>query len=316
MAERRRSVPSSAGQRVKRKVIVALALTTFVPLLVVTYCLYAYTWPFLTPERQAQDLPWMLLLLAFTGVMMTAGSFLLWDLAKSVARTAEALPREPAGGGRLQPRARSGETVRPAERRSGCPHALLLADAQHHRAASRRCQPVLETAGRSLQGTRIDQRPSEGVLVQGRGHGPVQPALFLDPARGRSVPLSPLQPPRVGGPLGPGWFQGRQRRPRPRGGGRNAARHGRHPAQAVARDQRDLPVWRRRVRRPAGGDVEERREAVRGPHPIHPVQLDVQPREARDGQLRHRLAAGRRHPFDRGADPGRRRSALRGQAGG
>ena len=91
MAERRRSVTSSAGQRVKRKVIVALALTTFVPLLVVTYCLYAYTWPFLTPERQAQDLPWMLLLLAFTGVMMTAGSFLLWDLAKSVARTAEAI---------------------------------------------------------------------------------------------------------------------------------------------------------------------------------------------------------------------------------
>jgi diguanylate cyclase (GGDEF)-like protein len=53
--------------------------------------LYAYTWPFLTPERQAQDLPWMLLLLAFTGVMMTAGSFMLWDLAKSVARTAEAV---------------------------------------------------------------------------------------------------------------------------------------------------------------------------------------------------------------------------------
>jgi diguanylate cyclase (GGDEF)-like protein len=91
MAERGRPVRSSAGQRVKRKVIVALALTTFVPLLVVTYCLYAYTWPFLTPERQAQDLPWMLLLLAFTGVMMAAGSFMLWDLAKSVARTAEAV---------------------------------------------------------------------------------------------------------------------------------------------------------------------------------------------------------------------------------
>jgi diguanylate cyclase (GGDEF)-like protein len=90
MAKRGGPVTSSAGQRVKRKVIVALALTTFIPLLVVTYCLYAYTWPFLTPERQARDLPWMLLLLAFTGVMMAAGSFMLWELATSVARTAEA----------------------------------------------------------------------------------------------------------------------------------------------------------------------------------------------------------------------------------
>jgi diguanylate cyclase (GGDEF)-like protein len=91
MTKRGGAVTSSAGQRVKRKVIVALALTTFIPLLVVTYCLYAYTWPFLTPERQVRDLPWMLLLLAFTGVMMAAGSFMLWELATSVARTAEAV---------------------------------------------------------------------------------------------------------------------------------------------------------------------------------------------------------------------------------
>jgi diguanylate cyclase (GGDEF)-like protein len=97
MTKRGRPVPSSAGQRVKRKVIVALALTTFVPLLVITYCLYTYTWPFLTPDRQARDLPWMLLLLGSTGLMMAAGSFMLWDLAKSVARTAEAVtaPKKP-----------------------------------------------------------------------------------------------------------------------------------------------------------------------------------------------------------------------------
>ncbi|HET8578293.1 MAG TPA: GGDEF domain-containing protein [Methylomirabilota bacterium] len=91
MATRGKSASSSAGQRVKSKVIVALALTTFLPLLVITYCLYAYTWPFLTPERQARDLPWMLLLLGFTGVMMAAGSLMLWDLAKSAARTSEAV---------------------------------------------------------------------------------------------------------------------------------------------------------------------------------------------------------------------------------
>ncbi len=105
MAKRGRPVPSSAGQRVKRKVIVTLALTTFVPLLIVTYCLYAYTWPFLTPERQARDLPWMLVLLGFTGVMMAAGSFMLWDLAKSVARTTEAVtaPQRPSLAGAKTP---------------------------------------------------------------------------------------------------------------------------------------------------------------------------------------------------------------------
>ncbi len=91
MAKRARPQASSAGQRVKRKVIVALALTTFVPLLVIAYCLYVYTWPLMSPERQARDLPWMLALLGFTGLLMAAGSFMLWDLARSVARTAEAV---------------------------------------------------------------------------------------------------------------------------------------------------------------------------------------------------------------------------------
>jgi diguanylate cyclase (GGDEF)-like protein len=68
---------------------VALALTTFMPLLVVAYCLYAYTWPLLSPERQVRDLPWMLVLLGFTGMLMASGSLMLWELARSVARTAE-----------------------------------------------------------------------------------------------------------------------------------------------------------------------------------------------------------------------------------
>ncbi len=89
--QRARPSGSSAGQRVKRKVIVALALTTFMPLLVVAYCLYAYAWPLLSPERQARDLPWMLVLLGFTGMLMAAGSLMLWELARSVARTAEAV---------------------------------------------------------------------------------------------------------------------------------------------------------------------------------------------------------------------------------
>ncbi len=99
---------SSAGQRVKRKVIVALALTTFMPLLVVAYCLYIYTWPLLSPERQVRDLPWMLALLGFTGMLMAAGSLMLWDLARSVARTAEVV------SGTKRPSIAPGQTATPA----------------------------------------------------------------------------------------------------------------------------------------------------------------------------------------------------------
>ncbi len=98
MADRTRATATPAGRRVKRKVILAMTLTSFVPMLVVVYLLYSYALPLLEPARQERDLPWMLVLLVSTGVLMCAGSFMLWDLAKSVARAAEsgAPPRRPA----------------------------------------------------------------------------------------------------------------------------------------------------------------------------------------------------------------------------
>ncbi|HSL49760.1 MAG TPA: GGDEF domain-containing protein [Candidatus Deferrimicrobiaceae bacterium] len=98
MAKRARAAQTPAARRIKRKILVAMALTAFLPMLVVAYLVYAYALPLLDPQAQERNLPWMLVMLGGTGLMMAAGSFMLWDLATSVVRHADALdaPRRPA----------------------------------------------------------------------------------------------------------------------------------------------------------------------------------------------------------------------------
>jgi diguanylate cyclase (GGDEF)-like protein len=98
MARRPRTAQTPAARRIKRKVLVAMALTAFLPMLVVAYLVYAYALPLLDPQAQERDLPWMLVMLGGTGLMMTAGSFMLWDLATSIVRHADTLnpSRRPA----------------------------------------------------------------------------------------------------------------------------------------------------------------------------------------------------------------------------
>ena len=98
MATRSRAAETPAARRIKRKILVAIALTAFLPMLVVAYLVYAYALPLLDPEAQERNLPWMLVMLGGTGLLMAAGSFMLWDLATSVVRHADSLdaPRRPA----------------------------------------------------------------------------------------------------------------------------------------------------------------------------------------------------------------------------
>jgi diguanylate cyclase (GGDEF)-like protein len=97
MATRTRAAQTPAARRIKRKILVAMALTAFVPMLVVAYLVYAYALPLLDPQAQERNLPWMLVMLGGTGLLMAAGSFMLWDLATSVVRHADSLntPRRP-----------------------------------------------------------------------------------------------------------------------------------------------------------------------------------------------------------------------------
>ncbi len=98
MATRSRAAETPAARRIKRKILIAMALTAFLPMLVVAYLVYAYALPLLDPQAQERNLPWMLVMLGGTGLLMAAGSFMLWDLATSVVRHADSLdaPRRPA----------------------------------------------------------------------------------------------------------------------------------------------------------------------------------------------------------------------------
>ena len=98
MARRARAAETPAARRIKRKILIAMALTAILPMLVVAYLVYAYALPLLDPEAQERNLPWMLVMLGGTGLLMAAGSFMLWDLATSVVRHADSLdaPRRPA----------------------------------------------------------------------------------------------------------------------------------------------------------------------------------------------------------------------------
>jgi diguanylate cyclase (GGDEF)-like protein len=105
---KRRTAETPAARRIKRRILVAITLTAFLPMLVVAYLLYAYALPLLDVRAQAENLPWMLVMLGATGLLMAAGSFMLWDLATSIVRHAHTLDggRRPAaapGAPRVEP---------------------------------------------------------------------------------------------------------------------------------------------------------------------------------------------------------------------
>jgi diguanylate cyclase (GGDEF)-like protein len=87
---KRPSAPDTpAARRIKRKILIAITLTAFLPMLVVAYLVYSYAFPLLDVQTQERDLPWMLVMLCGTGLLMASGSFMLWDLATSVVRHAD-----------------------------------------------------------------------------------------------------------------------------------------------------------------------------------------------------------------------------------
>ncbi len=77
------------GQRVKQKICVALTLSSVIPLLILTYAIYANLFLHQDPVAGYRDLLWFEALVIFTGLLMAAGGFVVWDLASAVARTAE-----------------------------------------------------------------------------------------------------------------------------------------------------------------------------------------------------------------------------------
>lgn len=76
-----------AGRQIRTKVILALALSSVIPLLILIYILHGYIVPLLG-QHQVVVLAMQALTL-FTGLLMAAGAYVIWDLANAVLRTAQ-----------------------------------------------------------------------------------------------------------------------------------------------------------------------------------------------------------------------------------
>jgi diguanylate cyclase (GGDEF)-like protein len=88
-----------AGQRVKQKVIFALALCSVIPLLVLTYVIHGHLVPGVeSPTKGLAEALAIPTLVAFTGLLMAGGGYVVWDLASAVSRTASLVATaQPAG---------------------------------------------------------------------------------------------------------------------------------------------------------------------------------------------------------------------------
>ena len=76
-----------AGQRLKQRVLLALVLSSVLPLLVLAYLLHAYRPPDLEIQSGARVLGLHFLAL-FTLLAMAVGGWVIWDLGRAVARMA------------------------------------------------------------------------------------------------------------------------------------------------------------------------------------------------------------------------------------
>src|SRR6059036_3511627 len=87
-----------AGRRLRKKLVVALTLSSAVPLLVLAYVVRA----FVLPSRAAGEslvFGGVQALVAFTVIGMIAGAYIIWDVGRTVARIAEMLASERAIAG-------------------------------------------------------------------------------------------------------------------------------------------------------------------------------------------------------------------------
>jgi len=85
---------ASAGRLLKRKVLLALTLSSLIPLLVLAYVVHRYVQPGLDPVQVARFYALQALIL-FTVLGMIGGAYIIWDLGRAFARMAEFLSKDP-----------------------------------------------------------------------------------------------------------------------------------------------------------------------------------------------------------------------------
>jgi diguanylate cyclase (GGDEF)-like protein len=85
---------ASTGRLLKRKVLLALTLSSLIPLLVLALVVYRYVRPELHPADVTMFYGLHALLL-LTVLAMAGGAYIIWDLGRAFAKIAELLSREP-----------------------------------------------------------------------------------------------------------------------------------------------------------------------------------------------------------------------------
>lgn len=78
-------------QRIKPKMLLALTLTSFIPLLVLAYVLQLFVIPLLEPGGHRLLITSLHGLLFFTALLMLTGGYLIWDVATALTRSAKLL---------------------------------------------------------------------------------------------------------------------------------------------------------------------------------------------------------------------------------
>jgi diguanylate cyclase (GGDEF)-like protein len=78
--------PTPVAGGARRTIMMALCLTSFIPLIVLAYSFYAYFLPLLDPTQRIRDLPWLEALLVFTTLLMVVGGLLIWDVTRPLQR--------------------------------------------------------------------------------------------------------------------------------------------------------------------------------------------------------------------------------------
>ncbi|HEY3064827.1 MAG TPA: GGDEF domain-containing protein [Methylomirabilota bacterium] len=81
------------GQRLKRRIVLALALSSILPVLVLAYVVTSYVLPNLNPAHTVRFFGLQLLLI-FTLLAMVAGGYVIYDLGRIVARIAELMSKD------------------------------------------------------------------------------------------------------------------------------------------------------------------------------------------------------------------------------
>lgn len=72
--------------RIKRQVCLALAVSSVIPLLILSWALYVCVIPLLDPVRHAGEIVRVQAVLVFTALLIIAGAFIIWDLAIALSQ--------------------------------------------------------------------------------------------------------------------------------------------------------------------------------------------------------------------------------------